>query len=96
MTNAVPLVLFEFKPQETGQIHQRPSTDRCYVRTAPDRPFTSREWEIILLLRRGKTTKEIADALVISADTVSVHRKAICHKLGVHSTAELVIRCSQL
>jgi DNA-binding CsgD family transcriptional regulator len=52
--------------------------------------LTSRETAILLLIAQGKGIKEIAKNLSISPNTVSGHRKHICKKLSVHSTAELV------
>src|SRR5262249_50779176 len=52
--------------------------------------LTPREHEVLLLIGEGKTSKEIATLLACSAETVSHHRKSLCRKLRVHSTAELV------
>jgi DNA-binding CsgD family transcriptional regulator len=52
-------------------------------------PLTSREVDVLTLIGQGKTTKEIATLLSISAQTVGNHRKQICRKLNLHSTAEL-------
>lgn len=52
--------------------------------------LTSRERDILDLVARGKTSKEIGASLLISDSTVREHRKHICAKLGLHSTAELV------
>jgi two-component system, NarL family, response regulator NreC len=52
--------------------------------------FTIRELEILELLGRGKTSKEIASLLNLKLTTIASHRKNICRKLGAHSTAELV------
>jgi DNA-binding NarL/FixJ family response regulator len=51
---------------------------------------TPRENEIIQLLSVGKSNKEIAAILQISARTVETHRSKIMLKIGVHSLAELV------
>ena len=51
-------------------------------------PLTAREWEIVDLLAPDRTTVEIADTLVISAETVRTHVKSIMRKLGVHSRHE--------
>jgi DNA-binding NarL/FixJ family response regulator len=51
-------------------------------------PLTAREWEIVGLLAPDRTTVEIADTLVISAETVRSHVKSIMRKLGVHSRHE--------
>ena len=52
--------------------------------------LTAREQQVLRLVGEGKTNREIAAALRISAWTVANHRKHICAKLGVHSTAGLV------
>ncbi|MGH9703067.1 MAG: response regulator transcription factor [Candidatus Acidiferrales bacterium] len=39
----------------------------------------------------GKSNKEIAGLLDLSANTVSVHRANIMDCLGIHKTAELVV-----
>jgi DNA-binding CsgD family transcriptional regulator len=57
--------------------------------------LTARETEILGLLAKGKTSKEIAEALGLSIFTVNNHRKHICRKLGLHSTAELVAYAAQ-
>jgi len=45
--------------------------------------LTSREWEVLELLRRGLTTAEIAERLVVSQVTVRTHVSAILRKLRV-------------
>ncbi len=52
--------------------------------------LTSREVEVFGLVAQGKTSKQIGGELDISVHTVNNHRKRICRKLRVHSTAELV------
>lgn len=47
--------------------------------------LTPRETEVLTLLAQGKTNKDIADRLFISANTVKRHLKAIFDKLGVHT-----------
>jgi two-component system, NarL family, response regulator NreC len=53
--------------------------------------LTSREREILQLLAEGKTNKEVATALNISAYTVETHRSHILQKLNLHNSAELVL-----
>ncbi|HJW76353.1 MAG TPA: PAS domain-containing protein [Thermoleophilia bacterium] len=48
-----------------------------------DRPLTRREYEIADLVRLGKTTDEIAEALHVSRSVVSFHRSNIRKKLGL-------------
>jgi len=52
--------------------------------------LTYREREVLNCLARALNTKEIAASLGISEHTVSQHRKNICRKLGLHSTAHLI------
>jgi DNA-binding NarL/FixJ family response regulator len=52
--------------------------------------LTKREREVLKLTVEGKSNKEIANILVISPKTVSVHRSNIMAKLGVRSSVELV------
>lgn len=52
--------------------------------------LTKRELEILGLISRALSNKEIAKELYISDQTVGVHRKNIMRKLGVSSTAGLI------
>jgi two-component system response regulator NreC len=58
-------------------------------------PLTDREIEIIQLLIQGKTSKEIADELFISKNTVDTHRRNILEKTNLNSTPELIGLCLQ-
>jgi len=53
--------------------------------------LTHRELEVLQLIVDGKSNKEIATALDLSANTVAVHRANIMNSLGIHKTAELVV-----
>ena len=53
--------------------------------------LTPRELEILQHIVAGKSNKEIASELELSANTVSVHRAYIMERLGIHKTAELVV-----
>jgi DNA-binding NarL/FixJ family response regulator len=52
--------------------------------------LTTREWEIVDQLCLSRSTEEIAEALVLSTETVRTHIKNIMRKLEVHSRAEVV------
>jgi len=52
--------------------------------------LTPRELEILQHIVAGKSNKEIAAELHLSANTVAVHRANIMDTLGLHKTAELV------
>lgn len=45
--------------------------------------LSTKEREICLMIKNGMTSKEIAEMLAISIDTVSTHRKRIRKKLGL-------------
>jgi len=53
--------------------------------------LTTRELEILQWICTGKSNKEIAAELGLSANTVAVHRANIMDALGIHKTAELVV-----
>ena len=60
----------------------------------PDEPrpeLSTRELEVLQLIVHGKSNKEIAVVLGLSANTVAVHRANIMQALGIHNTAELVV-----
>ena len=53
--------------------------------------LTQRELEVLQMIVDGKSNKEIATVLQLSANTVAVHRANIMNSLGIHKTAELVV-----
>jgi DNA-binding NarL/FixJ family response regulator len=53
--------------------------------------LTVRELEVLQLIVAGKSNKEIAVDLDLSANTVAVHRANIMDALGIHKTADLVV-----
>ena len=54
--------------------------------------LTPREEEVLALLAKGYITKEIADQLAISFDTVRFHLKHIYQKLHVRSRTEALLK----
>lgn len=64
--------------------------------TMPDAsPVTPREVELLNLLARGLSYREVAGALNISHHTVGAHIKAIYRKLAVNSRSEAVFEAVQ-
>jgi DNA-binding NarL/FixJ family response regulator len=53
--------------------------------------LTPRELEVLQMIVDGKSNKEIATALDLSANTVAVHRANMMDALGIHKAAELVV-----
>lgn len=52
--------------------------------------LTKREKEILLLLKKGKSTQEISDELFLSYLTVQTHRRNILNKFNVSNIIELL------
>jgi NarL family two-component system response regulator LiaR len=59
-------------------------------------PLTAREWEVVDLLRDGRSTEAIADDLVLSIETVRSHVKNILRKLDVRSREEAVAAADRM
>lgn len=54
--------------------------------------LTKREMDVLHAIAEGLSTKEIAQKLFISENTVETHRQNIFSKLNVHNVADLVIK----
>jgi DNA-binding NarL/FixJ family response regulator len=64
---------------------------------APSRPvaplarLTERERQVLTLVARGRSNREIAELLGLSANTIAVHRANLMKTLAVRKTAALVL-----
>lgn len=58
---------------------------------AESHELSERERDVLILVARGFTNKEIASELNISPHTVISHRKNIVHKTGIRSVAGLTV-----
>jgi two-component system, NarL family, response regulator LiaR len=58
--------------------------------------LSSREWEVLDLLRAGAGTRAIAEELEMAPETVRTHVKRILRKLDAHSREEAAERARQL
>jgi LuxR family maltose regulon positive regulatory protein len=67
-----------------------------HTETTLPEPLTPREQEILEQLAAGLTNQEIAERLVISAETVKKHTGSIYGKLGVRSRTSAVVRAREL
>lgn len=52
--------------------------------------LTPREMEVLILLARGFTNREISERIFLSVKTVEAHRSKVYSKLGLNNRAELV------
>ncbi|WNJ20547.1 response regulator transcription factor [Pontibacter sp. G13] len=57
--------------------------------------LSQREQEILSLIAKGMTNKQIASALFISHHTVHTHRKNMMKKLGIKSSPQLIVYAIQ-
>jgi two-component system, NarL family, response regulator NreC len=79
-----------------GGIYLSPNISRAVVeaylsKTEISREkLTSRERQVLQLVGEGKSSKEVARLLGISAKTAESHRARLMRKLDVHETASLV------
>lgn len=55
--------------------------------------LTARQLEILRLIVRGKSTREIAGGLGLSIKTVETHRAQVMKRLQIHDVAGLVLFC---
>lgn len=70
--------------------HFHPTLDKA--ESTRTEQLTPREIEIVTLLQRGASTKQVAQDLFISVDTVKYHVRNIYAKLQVNSRAELILK----
>ena len=57
----------------------------------PEDPLTPREGEVVKLIAEGHTTKEIAEILTITENTVERHRANVLDKLGLRDRVALTL-----
>ena len=79
-----------------GRKYLSPQVAECLVKSiqsdslaVPHELLSNREFQILRLLGAGKSLKEIAGRLSVSASAVSTYRARVLKKLGVKSNAEL-------
>ncbi len=93
LKNAMDLELVDAVKQVAGGTQVLdPRLGRLSVDTTEPRDsLTARELEVLQLIVHGKSNKEIATVLSLSANTVAVHRSNIMRTLSIHNTAGLVV-----
>ena len=81
-----------------GDVYVHPAMTRALLNQAetterpqePVEPLTQREVDVLRLLARGNTNRQIAELLGLSTRTVESHRANLMGKLGLSSRVELV------
>jgi DNA-binding NarL/FixJ family response regulator len=76
-------------PALAGQVLQQARNEPEEAKSA-GQLLTPRQREILQLLGQGKSAKEIATALAISARTVEFHKYQMMETHGLHNNAELI------
>ena len=57
--------------------------------------ISNREKEVLELLCEGKTTKEIANSLMLSPHTINSHKKNMMEKVGAKNSVEMTFKILQ-
>jgi DNA-binding NarL/FixJ family response regulator len=92
LKNAMDLELVSaVKRAAAGERVLDPRLGRLAEEIEPAPSLTTRELEVLQLIVHGKSNKDIAAVLGLSANTIAVHRANIMQALGIHNTAELVV-----
>lgn len=88
------------KAAAAGQVQLSPQAAARLVREvrAPDSPeqLSPRELEVLRLIARGLSNREIAQELVISEKTVKTHASSILSKLGLASRTQAALHAMRL
>jgi DNA-binding NarL/FixJ family response regulator len=89
LKNAVDLELIDaVRKIAAGQQVLDPRLAEAALSPAPQ--LTPRELEVLQLIVNGKSNREIALILRVSANTIAVHRANLMQTLDIHNTADLV------
>lgn len=56
---------------------------------APHETLSNREYQIMTMIARGRSVKQIADELTLSVKTVSAHKSRILSKMNMRSNGEI-------
>jgi DNA-binding NarL/FixJ family response regulator len=88
----VPAFLAELPAEEDA--YERPSRSR--IDGLASESLTPRQRDVLQLLVRGSSNKEIAIALGLSEGTVKVHLAAVFRALGVNSRSAAAVAGSKL
>jgi len=83
-----------------GRVHLSPRVTELLVNqmrpTGRQEPLTEREREVLQLLARGASNKEIMQTLQIAEATVKAHVRSILSKLGVQSRTQAILVAMRL
>jgi PAS domain S-box-containing protein len=89
--SSVPLVHGDHVVGVFGQVSKLVEEPHAH----PELPLTPRQAEVLDLLERGRSTKQIADELHLSTETVRNHIRHLFRAIGAHSRLEAVAIANQ-
>lgn len=87
----VPAVKLLEEELRTQDVDTQPSETDVPDNKQERAELSNREKEILCCVAKGLTNKEIANELYLSVYTVTTHRRNICNKLQIHTSAGLTI-----
>ncbi len=93
-----PEIIQAIRAVRRGDVYVHPAMTRALLSQTettersqePVEPLTRREIDVLRLLARGNTNRQIADLLTLSVRTIESHRANLMGKLGLSSRVELV------
>lgn len=93
-----PEIIQAIRVVRRGDVYVHPAMTRALLSQAeaterppePIEPLTRREIDVLRLLARGNTNRQIAELLALSVRTIESHRANLMGKLGLSSRVELV------
>lgn len=84
--------IFQLSPSVAGKlVGQLSARGKAEPPSAPPADLTERELEVLRLLARGATNREIAEALMVSEGTVKNHVSNILGRLGLRDRVQAAI-----
>jgi two-component system, NarL family, response regulator len=89
------LLLDALRRVHAGDRFLPPSVTEALASRKPDAELSPREHQVLLLLARGKSNKEIASALGIAEVTVKCHLSMIFLRLNVTDRTQAIIAAAQ-
>ncbi|WP_263352455.1 response regulator [Acidicapsa acidisoli] len=89
------LLLDALRRVHAGDRFLPPSVTEALASRKPDGELSPREHQVLLLLARGKSNKEIASALGIAEVTVKCHLSMIFLRLNVTDRTQAIIAAAQ-
>jgi DNA-binding NarL/FixJ family response regulator len=78
------------------EFHDRSARRRSVIADRPEAHLTSREWQVLDLMRQGLSTSQIAHRLVLSPVTVRTHANSIMRKARAPDRETLLRRIDEV